>query len=217
MASAPNRRGAALSVVTHVTILIWLASQPPLCGFNGDPMESLIVEVVEPETPPPPPAEPAPEASRPAEAPAAPERPAATPHRASPTAAKPTLRIAAPAGPAATAGDGEAFAVPPTPRQDGPSRAPAQDKDELPAFAERLWQHIAAHPPTARKFRGVTLVTFSVGDDGALLSAAITESSGSGVHDRAALDALAEAVPFPRPPTGIAPARLTFTIPFEFR
>ena len=121
-----------------------------------------------------------------------------------------------PPDPAVTAGDGEAVAIPPTPRQHGPGPAPSQEEDELPAFAQNLWRHIAAHPPTARKFRGVTLVTFSMGSDGALLSAAVSESSGSAVHDRAALAALAEAAPFPRPPAGIAPARLTFTIPFEF-
>ena len=141
----------------------------------------------------------------------------ATPRPATPRPATP--RQALPTPPIQTAADGssgdrEVVAVPSPPR---PSVSAPAEEDPLPAFAQQLWAHIAQHPPSARKFHGVTVVTFTIGADGSLLSSAVAASSGSGPHDRAALAALAEAAPLPRPPPSLAPDRLSFTIAFEFR
>lgn len=209
--SVPNRRGAALSVAIHSAALIWLVVAPPM-GLGGDSTESLMVEIIEPE-PPPPAAEPKPEPPKPAPAESQPSEPRRTTPRPSKPAAPAQLDRPPPSADDVAVTE---VAAPAPPRAMPGPAAPSED-ELLSAFARRLWAHIAQHKPTARKFRGIATVTFAVDGDGGLVSAAITESSGSDAHDRAALAALAEAAPYPPPPPAIARERLIFTIPFEFR
>ncbi len=62
--------------------------------------------------------------------------------------------------------------------------------------------------------RGTVRVRFSVSASGGLASISIASSSGSGAINRAALDHIRRAAPFPAPPPG---ARRRFVIPVKFR
>jgi len=104
----------------------------------------------------------------------------------------------------------------PEPEPSPPAAPPAAD-GAIDAYARQVWEQVLAHRPATRKFVGTTLVTFHLDATGALLSAAIAESSGSALHDRAALTALRAAEPFPPPPATVPPERLRFTLPFAFR
>ena len=75
------------------------------------------------------------------------------------------------------------------------------------------------YPPTARKrqIEGRVEVGFLVGSDGSASDVAIVKTSRHPDLDRAALLAVQNAAPFPRPPSGLfdGPLKMTITIMFE--
>jgi len=100
------------------------------------------------------------------------------------------------------------------PRQDG--LLPLPD-DALAAYSRQVWARIERRKPRDIHAPGVATVTFALAADGSLLSARLSAGSGNDGLDHAALDAVAAAAPFSPPPAGISPARLVFSIPFQFR
>ncbi|MFD2232810.1 TonB family protein [Phaeospirillum tilakii] len=97
-----------------------------------------------------------------------------------------------------------------------PATAAAESDAAAQAYARLVWERVLAHRPATRRLVGTTLVAFRLDSAGELVSSEIARSSGSGLHDRAALAALRAAAPFPPPPATIAPDRLNFTLPFAF-
>lgn len=87
----------------------------------------------------------------------------------------------------------------------------------LDGYAQRLWQHIAAHRPRAVGMIGTPVIRFRVTAAGALLSAEIASSSGNLHLDRIALRTVRQSAPLPPPPSGLTGDQLTFTIPVAFR
>ena len=71
------------------------------------------------------------------------------------------------------------------------------------------------NPRTRR--RGTAIVRFKINADGQLVSREIKKSSGSKRLDKAALDAVDRAAPFPAFPKGVGIKTLTLTQPFKFK
>jgi protein TonB len=72
------------------------------------------------------------------------------------------------------------------------------------------------YPVPARKagIQGVTQVSFTIHEDGRVSAVTVLKSSGHGILDKAALETIYAAAPFPRPP---APARIAIPIAFRLR
>jgi protein TonB len=159
-------------------------------------------------------------------APAPPPRPPSTaikpppPRATSPSPRPVALPAPTPAAPPPGPADATPLVETPPPPPPPPSptapAAAAEPDAEARAYAQLVWERVLAHRPATRRLTGTTLVGFRLDSAGELLSAEIARSSGSALHDRAALAALRAAAPFPPPPPTIAPDRLAFTLPFVF-
>lgn len=88
---------------------------------------------------------------------------------------------------------------------------------EARRYAEAVWAHLLAHRPRGVRLRGTVLLAFTVSRDGTVIRSDIVRSSGEELLDRAVLDGLAAAAPFPPPPTAIGDAALSFTVPVQVR
>ena len=88
--------------------------------------------------------------------------------------------------------------------------------DRLEAYRQQLWQRILAARPRGVRGAGTVTIRFRIDHSGALVSAAVAGSSGQFMLDRAALQAVRRAAPFPSPPAGMDDAALTFTVPLAF-
>jgi len=64
---------------------------------------------------------------------------------------------------------------------------------------------------------GTVMISFTVGPTGELLSRAVLKSSGSKRLDKAAMDAIERAAPFPAMPEEIASGPMELKIPYRFR
>ncbi len=125
-----------------------------------------------------------------------------------------------PAQQARGAGEGSAAGA----QQDSPSAA-LSDAERQSALASwgggiraRIEQH-KRYPAEARNRRlsGTTTVRMEVARDGRLLSAAVSASSGHGVLDRAALDAVRDAGRFTAAPEELREASFRFDLPVSFQ
>ncbi|MCV3274013.1 energy transducer TonB family protein [Roseobacter sinensis] len=65
-----------------------------------------------------------------------------------------------------------------------------------------VMRHIARQRRPALDIRGTVVIDFTIGSDGGLATAQVARSSGSSRLDRAALQILQRAAPFPPPPEG---------------
>ncbi|HXP95530.1 MAG TPA: TonB family protein [Telmatospirillum sp.] len=91
----------------------------------------------------------------------------------------------------------------------------AEVGDSLRLYGEAIRARIQAHKPTRIRLHGSVGLTFSISNDGRLLAAVVSMSSGSSILDQAALTAVQEAAPFPPPPETTPTPQ--FSIPFQFR
>lgn len=220
-------RAVAFSAALHLLLAAaWMVAPPPSRDLGAEAMTvELLAESAKPEPSPPTPepakpeppkAEPKPEPPKPAPKPmpkpipaprAATPAPSAAPSTAtaSETAAQPVMSAAEapPAAETAPAASANAVAAPPI-----ASRTAERDD-----YLRMVWSRIMRFRPERVPFAGTTRLRFTLVADGALLTVDIAESSGSGLLDRAALDAVRRAAPFPPPPADA----LTFEIPFQFR
>ena len=81
-------------------------------------------------------------------------------------------------------------------------------------YPGKVMQHLSRAPRPSAGARGTTVVAFSVLDGGGLAGVSIARSSGSAALDRAAVDMVRGAAPFPPPPAG---AQRSFSISIEGR
>lgn len=237
--TSQSRQGRALglSVALHgLAVLLWFLVPPPT-RLEAEP-GSLLVDLLEeapakPEPPAPPP-QPQPPKQQIKPAAAKPIHSKAPP-KAAPTAKQspaPTLEAAAVPAPtlptatdsAATESSAEttsatvaaqaASSAMGAPASAGVPGSQGVDRDQ---YLRQLWGRIMRYRPDRVPFAGTARLRFTLGPDGHLLSAEIAESSGSGVLDRAVLDAVHRADPFPPPPANLAVDGLVFEVPFRFR
>ncbi|NAW87329.1 energy transducer TonB [Photobacterium halotolerans] len=85
-----------------------------------------------------------------------------------------------------------------------------------------LHAHLEQHkkyPRQAKRFgrQGVPVIAFTMDRNGQVLAVKLVKSSGTGSLDEEAQALVKRAEPLPRPPSGIAGERLTFTVPISFR
>ena len=234
-----RRHAVALSAGLHLATamaILWFPALPPRDLGKGaftielvaapppepqqPPPESPKPEAPKPEPPKPEPPKPElakpqlakpepPKASPPAKAP---PRPAPATPAAQPAPAQPVMTEGAAESPPATTATTDSAA----PAASVPVPAPAARGAERDDYLRMVWARIMRFRPERVPFAGLARLRFTLGADGSLTAVEIAESSGSGLLDRAALDAVRRAAPFPAPP-GLSESELTFEIPFQFR
>ncbi len=231
---------AALSFAAHLVALLWILRTPAPPQHNDLPPSFVARELVflEPEAMSVP--KPDTDFAFPAKAadpeiakqptPTQPERPVRRtpiPVSASPVpapattpvttaAARPETSAEAPQGQADGRPTAWPAAAPAVPAQPSADSARSAD-DALRSYAKAIWLHIEQREPRRLRSPGTAIVTFSLATDGGLLAAEITRSSGLEPVDRAAIEAVHDAAPFPPPPPGVSQAQLTFALPFNVR
>lgn len=82
------------------------------------------------------------------------------------------------------------------------------------AYGAIVRASIARRKPANVTRRGTTVVAFTIGATGRVVSCRVAASSGDGEADEASMNAVHESAPFPPPPPGMAP--VTFAIPFNY-
>lgn len=219
-------RAAVLSAGLHLLVLsAWLLvplPKPDDMGTGALNVQLLMEQPPPPEPEPPKPAPPEPAKPQPAPEPkpapkpepvkAAPKpTPAAKPAPAaapvmSETPAQPVMSSPPEAAPQASAAATPAIAI----------GNPAARQAERDDYLRIVWARVMRFRPERVTLTGTTVLRFTLGADGSLVNAVIADSSGSGLLDRTALNALERAAPFPAPPPS-AGNSLTFEIPFTFR
>lgn len=214
--------GWALSVMVHgMAAAVWIMA-PPLNADLAGP-DSLQVEILFEQPPPPEPEPPQPEPPKPE--PPKPEPPRPEPPKPAPKprpAAKPSTPVVSETPVSEPAQPVMSEQPPPTTAPTTASAAPVAVATPVARNAGRddylrmVWSRIMRFRPDRVPFAGTTRLSFILGSDGSLLSVEIAESSGSGLLDSAALEAVRRAAPFPPPPTTFG-NDLAFTIPFQFR
>lgn len=103
-------------------------------------------------------------------------------------------------------------------RQAASQRMQGGDATALNAYRGALFTHISKKKVNPRsQVRGTATVRFSFDPaTGALLTHEIVTSSGSAALDKAALDSVERAAPFPPVPINIAQGAYEVTVPFKF-
>lgn len=110
----------------------------------------------------------------------------------------------------AKAGTQNGNAAKPQPRQEGKTtQRKAQGNAAASNYPGQVMARISRVPRPRTSVRGVAVVQFSITLNGKLGSVGIARSSGSDALDRAALEVVRKAQPFPPPPGG---ARRTYSI-----
>lgn len=224
---AGHPRAVAFSAALHLLLAAaWMIAPPPSRDLGAEAMTvELLAEAAKPEPAPPTPEPAKPEPPKP-EAKPEPPKPAPKPMPKPIPAARAPTPTPAPIPATSTATAREAAAQPVMSAAEAPpaaEAAPAANAVAAPPIASRtaerddylrmVWSRIMRFRPERVPFAGTTRLRFTLAADGALLTVDIAESSGSGLLDRAALDAVRRAAPFPPPPADA----LTFEIPFQFR
>ncbi|GHD04026.1 energy transducer TonB [Novosphingobium pokkalii] len=95
--------------------------------------------------------------------------------------------------------------------------APPRDKVAMPAeYAHRIWARIMACRPPGIVMTGTVGLHFRLDGDGRLVEAIVAQPSGLALLDRAALQALRRATPFPPPPPDMPADALRFDVAVHF-
>ncbi|WP_158810305.1 energy transducer TonB [Beijerinckia sp. L45] len=185
------------------------SSAPPTEAAEG-PEQQAMDAAAEPkpvESPPdnppdpPPPPEPQPAAPIEAQKPTAPETP--------PVAAAAAQEAMAPAGSQAPVAAAEPIE----------SEAAARPAGHAISLWQRAMLTRLEHAKSGTRpggLSGTVHIAFTIDRAGRLLSSRIVHGSGSVRLDQIALTLLGRAAPFPAPPSGVADAALTFTVPIFF-
>jgi protein TonB len=111
--------------------------------------------------------------------------------------------------------------LPPAPATTAPQRphepTPAQVNAWHKGISE-LIERIKAYPPTARARgeKGVVQIAFTIDRHGRVISSSIAHASGFASLDRAAMETIQKAQPFPPPPAIMRGEKFTFTVPVSF-
>lgn len=99
-------------------------------------------------------------------------------------------------------------------RREGNRRAREAGNAAASNYPGRVYAKIRRTRQRAAGGRGTVRVRFSIGGSGGLAGVSVAASSGSAAVDRAAVDHIRRAAPFPAPPPG---AQRRFVIPIEIR
>lgn len=212
--SPRQSRAAMLSAGLHLLLFAaWIAapqSKPDDMGAGAMNVQLLMEQPPEPAKPQPAPEpkpipKPEPVKAAPKPTPAAKPTPAPAPVM-SETPAQPVMSSPPEAAPAASAAATPAIAI----------GNPAARQAERDDYLRIVWARVMRFRPERVTLTGTTVLRFTLGADGSLVNASVADSSGSGLLDRTALNALERAAPFPAPPPSAGDS-LTFEIPFTFR
>lgn len=106
--------------------------------------------------------------------------------------------------------------APALPPPAAPARAEPDAASQRAAYLRRLWLRIMDHRPAGLGLAGTVTLGFRLDGEGHLAGACVTASSGIALLDRAALQALRRAAPFPAPPAGAQPGGETFVVEIRF-
>lgn len=204
--------GAVLSAVFHLACIVFLVA---FGTMQGEADTTVTVELVRLAPPPEPQPEPQPQpqpqaqpAPNPQPAPVARKTPRPSPPPlAVPARKSPAPVMTTPASEAAPASQPESQAVPPVQAREA----------DITDYQSLIRARIMRFSPQRVPFAGTVKVAFALDGRGQLLSRQIAVGSGSAWLDRAALDAVERAAPFPPPPAGSSAGQRTFVIPFHFR
>lgn len=98
-----------------------------------------------------------------------------------------------------------------------PQAAMSASAGNMVRYANKIRSRLAARRPAGIGTRGKVVVTFTIGNGGAVEAIAVAETSGQPRLDRLAVASIRDAAPFPVPPDLANPNQRTFSIPFEFR
>lgn len=224
--SPRQSRAAMLSVGLHLLVLsAWVLAPFPKPDDMGT--GALTVQLLMEQPPPPEPEPPKPTPPEPVKPQPAPEpkpTPKAEPVKAAP---KPAATAKPAPAPAPVTSETAAQPVMSSPPEAAPEASPAAPpaiaignpaarQAERDDYLRIVWARVMRFRPERVTLTGTTVLRFTLGADGALVNASVADSSGSGLLDRAALNALERAAPFPAPPPSAGDS-LTFEIPFTFR
>jgi len=108
-------------------------------------------------------------------------------------------------------------------RQGAQATSPLHGAQGRDSRTEQLWNQaliarIKSHVGQAPSHQtGTVLISFSVNRAGGLVSARLEQSSGSDALDRAGLDIVRRAAPFPPPPPDLHGTAIQRTVPIRFR
>ena len=221
-----------LSILLHAglaaALLVFMPSAARMQASSSPP-DALVIELTAlPEAAWSPAAKPTPAAKQipdTAEAPVSAVKPAIAPNPPKPAAAV-VPRAAAGSPPASAPRMPPRPAAQPRPTIVAPAPMPAPVTLTGPAQAEidrrmaeyaaRLARHIARHTPRRLSGRGVLVVEFRLDRQGRLQSLRLVKPSGRESLDRAGLETIRAAAPFPPPPAEVPAGRLLFAMPVRF-
>ncbi|MBO9443272.1 TonB family protein [Phaeobacter italicus] len=116
----------------------------------------------------------------------------------------------------ATAGDTSGRAEAKATRRGQPDATAAQTQGNAAAsnYPGQVMRKLARAGKPRVKSRGVALISFTIGANGGLTSVSLSQASGSAALDKAAVQLVRRADPFPKPPAG---ARRSFSVKIQGR
>ncbi|MFA7096579.1 MAG: TonB family protein [Gammaproteobacteria bacterium] len=228
-----HRVGLAVSALLHLGVAgafiaarAELASVPAadravpitLAMFQAAPpaVEPVLEPEIEPQPEPPPPPPPKPEPPKPKPKPKVERKPDPPPPVKQTAPSRPTVTQPEQPAPAAAA-PLAAVQAPPAPVAQAPVATPA----ERERYLAQLLSHIERskfYPTSARRrgLEGVVKVSFVLLADGRIRDLAV--SGAHSILEKAAAEAMRQALPLPRPPAGIAcPHHVQFGMEFRLR
>lgn len=96
-----------------------------------------------------------------------------------------------------------------------PAQAAAQ-AGAVRLFLAGVRSRLAKNRPRSLHRKGTVMITFAIQPSGELDYAKVATSSGVPALDQAAIDAVRRSAPFQKPPEGMRPGDLVFTVPYRF-
>ena len=100
---------------------------------------------------------------------------------------------------------------------DRPAQARASaSPGAMQKYAMQVRAALARNKPDGHGTRGTAMITFGLSEAGKVRFARLSNSSGSGALDKAALAAVSR-TSFPVPPQGMTETELTYAVPFHFK
>ncbi len=88
---------------------------------------------------------------------------------------------------------------------------------EANAYAQKVWSHLASYRPRSVSGARQARISFKLDQAGAVLSVSLLQSSGSDAFDRACLQAVRRAAPFPAPPSSLDETARVFDVAITTR
>lgn len=111
--------------------------------------------------------------------------------------------------------------IPPAPVTTAPPRPHVASAAEVNEWHKGIFAQIQRHKDypmaaRARAEKGVVQLAFSINRDGHVTASRVAKASGHAALDRAAMETLQKAQPFPPPPADMPGAEFSFTVPVAY-